>query len=103
VAAASPDTIRAVPIAGPVTLDGALTEPFWATTDSIDDLRQREPVEGSPATERTVVRVAHDADARYIAVRCYDSDARFRFPDTGALSRPLNGAVVVKVDHRLTP
>jgi hypothetical protein len=75
-AAASRDTIRAVPISGSVTLDGALTEPFWATTDSIDDLRQREPVEGSPATERTVIRVAHDADALYIAVRCYDSDVR---------------------------
>jgi hypothetical protein len=32
-----------------------------------------------------------------------DPLSRFRFPDSGALSRPLNGAVVVKVDHRLTP
>jgi len=29
--------------------------------------------------------------------------ARFRFPDTRALARPLNGALVVKVVHRLTP
>jgi len=29
--------------------------------------------------------------------------ARFRFPDTRALTRPLNGAFVVKVVHRLTP
>ncbi len=29
--------------------------------------------------------------------------ARFRFPDTRALARPLNGAFVVKVVHRLTP
>ena len=29
--------------------------------------------------------------------------SRFRFPDTGALARPLNGAFVVKVVHRLTP
>ena len=29
--------------------------------------------------------------------------ARFRFPDTQALSRPLNGAFVIKVVHRLTP
>jgi len=27
----------------------------------------------------------------------------FRFPDTRALARPLNGAVVLKVVHRLTP
>src|SRR5207237_461401 len=51
-------------------------EPFWAAADSIDDFRQREPLEGSPATERTVVRVAHDADALYIVVRCYDSNMR---------------------------
>ncbi len=29
--------------------------------------------------------------------------SRFRFPDTRALARPLNGAFVVKVVHRLTP
>src|SRR5207248_111795 len=61
---------------GPVTLDGRVDEPFWAAADSIDDFRQREPLEGSPATERTVVKVAHDAGALYIVVRCYDSDMR---------------------------
>src|SRR5881227_2495068 len=67
-------TIRATLIRAPVTLDGRLDEPFWAAADSIDDFRQREPLEGSPTTERTVVRVAHDADALYIVVRCYDSN-----------------------------
>src|SRR5436189_4440642 len=69
-------TIRATLIRAPVTLDGRLDEPFWAAADSIDDFRQREPLEGSPTTERTVVRVAHDADALYIVVRCYDSNMR---------------------------
>ena len=32
-----------------------------------------------------------------------DPLARFRFPDTRALARPLNGAFVVKAVHRLTP
>jgi len=73
---ASSATIRATLIRAPVMLDGRLDEPFWATGDSIDDFRQREPREGSPATERTVVRVAHDADALYIVVRCYDSNMR---------------------------
>src|SRR5256714_82555 len=57
-----------------VTPVGGLHEPFWAAADSIDDFRQREPLKGSPATERTVVKVAHDAEAIYIVVRCYDSD-----------------------------
>src|SRR5438876_10672439 len=69
-------TIRATLIRAPVTLDGRLDEPFWAAADSIDGFRQREPLEGSPATERTVVKVAHDADAVYIVVRCYDSNMR---------------------------
>src|SRR5713226_9491184 len=69
-------TIRAALIKTVVTLDGRLDEPFWATADSIDDFRQREPLEGSAATERTVVKVARDAAALYIVVRCYDSDGR---------------------------
>src|SRR5882762_11243794 len=69
-------TIRATAIPTAVTLDGRLDEPFWTTADSIDDFRQREPLEGFPATERAVVKVVHDGDALYIAVRCYDSGMR---------------------------
>src|SRR5881409_2064176 len=72
---ASSATIRATLIRAPVTLDGRLDEPFWATADSIDDFRQREPVAGAPATERTVVKVGHDAAALYILVHCFDTGA----------------------------
>ena len=75
-ASARSATIHATAIRTVVTLDGRLDESFWATADSIDDFRQREPLEGSSATERTVVRVAHDAAALYIAVRCDDSNMR---------------------------
>jgi len=71
---ASSTTIHAAVVVTAVTLDGRTDEVFWATADSIDDFHQREPREGSSATERTVIRVAHDADALYIAVRCYDSN-----------------------------
>src|SRR5690242_20898330 len=73
-AAGQSAAIRAIEIHSAVALDGKLDEPFWATGDSIDDFRQREPTEGAPATERTVIRVAHDEGALYIVVRCYDSD-----------------------------
>jgi hypothetical protein len=63
------DTIRALTIASG-------TGPDWAAADSIDDLRQREPFQGAPASERTVVRVAHDATALIIVVRCHDSEMR---------------------------
>jgi len=72
----SPGTaiIRATAIVSAVPLHGTVNGTFWATADSIDDLRQREPLAGSPATERTVVKVAYDAAALYIVVRCTDSD-----------------------------
>ena len=66
--------VHALAISAPVRLDGRLDEPFWARADSIDDFRQREPAEGAAATERTVVRVARDADALYVGVRLYDRD-----------------------------
>src|SRR5436853_6562116 len=73
---ASSATIRATLIRAPVTLDGRLDEPFWAAADSITDFRQREPLEETSATQRTAVKSAHDADALYIVVRCYDSNMR---------------------------
>ncbi len=73
-ASTSKATIRAAAVIAAVTLDGRMDEPLWATADSIDDFRQREPLEGATATERTVVKVARDAHALYFLVRCYDSN-----------------------------
>ena len=58
----------------PIRLDGRLTEAIWRQADSIADFRQREPVEGAPATERTVVKLVRDAEHLYIGVRAYDRD-----------------------------
>src|SRR5579862_6891634 len=49
--------------------------PSWATADSTSDLRQRDPAEGAPASERTVVKVLRDHDALYVRIRAWDSDA----------------------------
>ena len=38
-------------------LDGALDEAVWMLADSITDFRQKEPTEGGPPSERTVVRL----------------------------------------------
>lgn len=60
----------------PIRLDARFLEPVWRAVDSIVDFRQREPLEGAPATERTVVKVIRDADLIYVAVRAYDSNTR---------------------------
>ena len=65
-------TLAVVRAAGPIVLDARLREAFWQSADSITDLRQREPIEGAAATERTVVKVARDDDAIYVAVRAYN-------------------------------
>ncbi|HKC47501.1 MAG TPA: DUF5916 domain-containing protein [Gemmatimonadales bacterium] len=63
------DTIRA--LAFPIG-----EQPSWDAADSIDDLRQREPRQGEPASERTVIRVARDGATLFVWVRCFDSDVR---------------------------
>jgi hypothetical protein len=55
-----------------IRLDGRLNEPDWTRADSLTDFRQREPLAGEGATERTVVRVLRDATALYVGVRAYD-------------------------------
>lgn len=60
----------------PIRLDARFSEPVWQTVDSIVNFRQREPLEGAPATERTVVKVVRDADLLYVAVRAYESGMR---------------------------
>jgi hypothetical protein len=60
----------------PIRLDAMFSEPVWQTVDSIVDFRQREPLEGAPASERTVVKIVRGADRLYIGVRAYDSDVR---------------------------
>ena len=41
-------------------LDGLLSEEFWADGQLVTDLRQKEPLAGQAATERTAVRIAYD-------------------------------------------
>ena len=55
-------------------LDGRLDDAAWRTVEPLDDLRQREPLEGVPATERTLVRVLYDATTLYVAVEALDRD-----------------------------
>ena len=61
---------------GPIRVDAAFAEPIWQSVDSIVAFRQREPLEGAPASERTVVKILRDAERVYVAVRAYDREMR---------------------------
>jgi hypothetical protein len=55
-------------------LDGRLNESAWQRADSIDDFRQRDPVEGAAATDRTVVRLLSSSDGLWIGIHAYDRE-----------------------------
>jgi hypothetical protein len=55
-------------------IDGVLDEPFWQMVPVISDFRQREPVDGAVATERTEVRIAYDENNLYFGFLLSDSE-----------------------------
>jgi hypothetical protein len=57
-----------------VDIDGRLDEEVWQLADFSTGFIQQEPDDGSPATERTEVRVLYDGSAIYVGVRAFDSD-----------------------------
>lgn len=65
---------RATRTSARITLDGRFDEPVWATADSVTDFRQRDPSEGQPASERTVVRVLATPDGLAVGWWCYDRE-----------------------------
>jgi hypothetical protein len=58
------NAVRAVP---PPVIDGRLDDPVWATVEAVSGFLQRDPDEGKPATEETLIRVAYDDHALYVA------------------------------------
>lgn len=66
--------VKAVYASTAPVIDGVLDEPIWASAEPVTDFRQRTPVDGAPASERTELRVAFDRDNLYFAVVAYDSE-----------------------------
>ena len=70
----SGQTIRAVRADRPPTIDAVLDESFWQRIEPVTDFRQRVPVDGAPASERTEFRVAFDDNCLYFAIVLHDAD-----------------------------
>ena len=66
--------MRAVRTDRPPAIDAVLDEPFWQRIEPVTDFRQRVPVDGAPASERTELRVAFDDNYLYFAIVLHDSD-----------------------------
>ena len=67
-------TVRAVRVNAPMRVDGKLDEALYTSVPAISDFIQQEPQEGAPATEKTEVWVAFDADNIYVSFRCWESN-----------------------------
>src|SRR5688572_5037763 len=65
-------TVRAVRLTASLRIDGALDEALY-NGPSVSGFVQVEPTLGAPATERTEIWVAFDADNVYFSFRCWGS------------------------------
>jgi hypothetical protein len=65
-------SVAATPTSEPIRVDGVLSEEVWRSAPPATGFRQQEPEEGAPASQRTEVRFAYDAEALYIGARMYD-------------------------------
>ncbi|HKG98453.1 MAG TPA: sugar-binding protein, partial [Pyrinomonadaceae bacterium] len=66
--------IRVLRISEPIKIDGHLDESAWSEAVAATDFRQQEPNEGTPASEKTEVRVLFDDRNLYIGIHAFDSD-----------------------------
>ena len=67
-------TVRAVRIAVPIVLDGALNEEIYTQIQPIDGFIQQEPEEGRAAANRTEVWLLYDDRNIYVGARCWMVD-----------------------------
>ena len=58
-----------------IVLDGRLDEAVWQQAEPITDFRQRDPQEGAPSTQRTVVRLLSTPAGLAVGWWCYDTEA----------------------------
>lgn len=64
-------SVRAAATSHQPSLDG--TDDAWRNAPEIIAFKQREPFEGTPATEKTSVRVLYDKRSLYFFIECHDS------------------------------
>jgi hypothetical protein len=57
-----------------IVVDGELNEPVWLRAIPATDFIQSDPANGSPATERTEVRIAYNKTTLYMGVICFDDE-----------------------------
>jgi hypothetical protein len=57
----------------PIDIDGQLSETVWHNGNTFENFFQRDPEEGAPASERTIIKLAYDEKYLYLGAVMYDS------------------------------
>src|SRR5262245_36141004 len=65
--------LRALRTTQPIELDGRLNEAVWQQAQPVTGFTQRDPREGTPASQRTEVRIVYDGVAVYVGARLFDT------------------------------
>src|SRR5262249_26040108 len=59
---------------GSIVVDGQLSEAAWKDAPVAADFTQSEPMEGSPASEETEVKILYDHDNLYFGIVAHDRE-----------------------------
>ena len=70
----APPLILAHRVDAVIDIDGRMDEPVWQASEAAFEFLQSEPSEGSPASQRTEVRVLYGTDHVYFGAMLYDED-----------------------------
>jgi hypothetical protein len=84
--------------AGPITVDGDISEPGWQGAAKVENFFETRPGDNTPAKIRTVGYLTYDEKALYIAFECDDPDPRrIRAPyaDRDAVSSDTDYAGII--------
>ena len=65
-------SVNAVFVSKSPSIDGRLNDEAWTHAAIIDQLIQREPNSGQPASEKTNFYICYDANFLYVGVKCFD-------------------------------
>jgi hypothetical protein len=103
-------SLRAQRVNDPPRVDGLLDDAVWSQAEAAGGFRQREPHEGSSATQSTEVRVLYDKEQLYVGVlardrepegvlaRLLQRDSLMQASDNGGTRFPADDVVVLLFD-----